>query len=60
MHNHDGEVALLGWDACSGEESRLAEVEVFHYNCIVDVSHLVNIVETNLDGKCVHGDWGLM
>lgn len=55
MHYHDCEVSLLRRYASSGEESRLAEVEVLHYDGVVDVSHLVNVVEANLDRKGVHG-----
>lgn len=46
---HNGEVALLGRQAAFGEEGLLAEVEVFHNDSVVDVAHLVHVVESNLD-----------
>ena len=45
---HHGEVALLGRQAAFGEEGLLAEVEVFHDDGVVDVAHLVHIVESDL------------
>ena len=51
---HNGEVALLWRQAAFGEEGLLAEVEVFHDDGVVDVPHLVHVVEAYLYRCCVH------
>lgn len=57
MDDDDGEVALLGREPDGGEEGLFAKVEIFHEDGIVDVTHLVDIVETDLDWEGVgHGD----
>ena len=48
VHHHDGEVALSGREAVAREESILAQVEVLHDDSVVDMTHLVNIIESNL------------
>lgn len=56
MHHHYGEIVLLGRNAHGGEVVRLAEVEIFHDDGVVDVAHLVNIVEAYLYGSGKHGN----
>ena len=54
VHHHDGEVALSGREAVAGEESILAQVEVFHDDGVVDMPHLVDIIEANLNRCFMH------
>ena len=55
VHYHDGEVALGGRETVGGEEGVLAQVEIFHDDGVVDVTHLVNIIKPDLDWGCMHG-----
>ena len=50
MDYHNTEVSFFGRDrdASIGEIVRLAEVEEFHDDCIVDMTHHVDVVETEL------------
>ena len=45
VHHHDGEVALSGREAVAAEEGVLAQVKVLHDDGVVDVPHLVDVVE---------------
>ena len=51
---HHGEVALFGRQAAFGEEGLLAEVEVFHDDCVVDVAHLVDVIKSYLNISSLH------
>lgn len=59
VHHHHGEVALGRRHAVRGEELVLAQVEVLHDDGIVDVPHLVHIVESDLNICFMHGVNGL-
>ncbi len=54
VHHHHGEVALGGRHAMRGEELVLAQVEVLHDDGIVDVPHLVHVVESDLNICFMH------
>ena len=58
MDDDDGEIARRGREAGLAEEGGLAKVEIFHDDGIVDMTHLVDVVETDLQWQCVHGDRG--
>ena len=53
---HNREIALVGGDAMRREEGVLSQVEVFHNDSVVDVSHTIHIVETQLDRQSVHNE----
>lgn len=54
VHHHHGEVTL-GWrDAVGRKESILAQIEVFHDDGVVDMPHLVDIIEANLNRCFMH------
>ena len=54
VHHHDGEVALGGRHPVRGEEGIFTKVEVLHDDGVVDVSHLVHVVEAYLYRCCMH------
>lgn len=59
VHHHHGEVALGGRHAVRGEELVLAQVEVLHDDGVIDVPHLVHVVESDLNICFMHGVNGL-
>lgn len=59
VHHHHGKVALGRRHAVRGEELVLAQVEVFHDDGVIDVPHLVHIVESDLNICFMHGVNGL-
>ena len=54
VHHHNGEVALGGRQTMAREEGILSQVEVLHDDGVIDVPHLVHIVETNLNICFMH------
>lgn len=62
MDYHDAEIAFFGYagHACGCKILILSEVEIFHDAGVVDVAHLVDIVESDLDWECVHNNGGGM
>ena len=55
VYDHNGKVVLCRDEPARREERFFAEVKVFHDDSIVNMAHLVNIIETNLYGERKHG-----
>ena len=47
-HHHNGEIALFGREAYRRKILRLTQIKEFHDDSVVDMPHLVDIIEAQL------------